>query len=305
VQTLVADYDKKDEVYYTLTLIDEMLEDRSRVKLFRGLKSTNPFSKLLDLLAWQKDEYGVRLATRILAILHFPGLGFGEAIIDQNLYDLVLYVRDSLTSTEVTSITAQKHVDMLSCLMIFLRESETREKVNEKFKLHTHLSSFLDKAQKLGHVQLLYQVGFCLWLLSYDKNIAALMADTNVIPLMLKVMKSVSKEKVIRVCLACLRNLVDKAHNNQTMIENDGIKQLAVLRNRKWSDEEVVEDLEFVIDALARSVTVLSSIEIYRKEVLSGKLEWSPVHKSETFWRDNVTKICSPGKSVAESEDLL
>jgi len=153
-------------------------------------------------------------------------------------------------------------------------------------------------------VQLLYQIGFCLWLLSYDEGIAEDMAETNVVVNLLKVMKTVSKEKVIRVSLACLRNLVDKGTHNQTMIENDAFKQIAVLRNRKWSDEEVREDLDFISDALAKSMRVLSSLDMYRKEVNSGKLEWTPVHKSETFWRDNVTKICPVGGGVVDSPDL-
>ena len=31
----------------------------------------------------------------------------------------------------------------------------------------------------------------------------------------------------------------------------------------------------------------MSSWDMYAKEVASGKLEWSPSHKSENFWRDN------------------
>jgi len=31
----------------------------------------------------------------------------------------------------------------------------------------------------------------------------------------------------------------------------------------------------------------MSSWDVYEKEVASGKLEWSPSHKSENFWRDN------------------
>ena len=110
---------------------------------------------------------------------------------------------------------------------------------------------------------------------------------------------------MIRVCLACLRNLVDKAGHNQTMIDNNAMKQLAVLRNRKWSDEEVREDLDFISDALAKSVHVLSSIDMYKQEIAAGKMEWTPVHKSETFWRDNATKLCPVGGSVSTSEDLL
>merc|ERR1712146_276502 len=32
----------------------------------------------------------------------------------------------------------------------------------------------------------------------------------------------------------------------------------------------------------------LTSFDQYSKEVLSGRLEWSPPHKSETFWHENV-----------------
>jgi len=53
-----------------------------------------------------------------------------------------------------------------------------------------------------------------------------------------------------------------------------------------------------------RSVRVLSSLDIYSKEVASGKLEWTPVHSSETFWRDNVTKICPMGGSVDSAVEL-
>jgi len=35
----------------------------------------------------------------------------------------------------------------------------------------------------------------------------------------------------------------------------------------------------------------MSSFERYRAEVLSSELEWSPVHFSETFWRENVGKF--------------
>jgi len=254
------------------------------------------------------DEQQLRLITHILALLHYPGLGYGPPVQNNQLSLLAEYVKDSLDGEKLQK--SEKHyvnttIHVTSCLMIFLREDSLRSFVNNAYNFDRHLSMFLGEALKVGNVQLLYQVGFCLWLLSYDPEIATRMDETDVVVNMLKVMKSVSKEKVIRVCLACLRNLVDKAGHNQTMIDNDAMKQLAVLRNRKWSDEEVREDLDFISDSLAKSVHVLSSIDMYKKEVASGKLEWTPVHKSETFWRDNVTKICPVGGSVATSEDLL
>jgi V-type H+-transporting ATPase subunit H len=36
----------------------------------------------------------------------------------------------------------------------------------------------------------------------------------------------------------------------------------------------------------------LSSFDEYSSEVKSGRLEWSPVHKSEKFWRENAARLC-------------
>ena len=35
----------------------------------------------------------------------------------------------------------------------------------------------------------------------------------------------------------------------------------------------------------------LSSYDEYVTEVRSGRLEWSPVHRSEKFWRENAAKL--------------
>jgi len=311
---LKTNYPNPEDVAYCLVLIDDMLENnRGNAAFFRELRTVNPFRKLLDLLAWEKDARVVRHGTKTCALLIYPGLGFKmDPVTDSHLFDLAQICRERLDPTRLVQPPAGSKladeintmVDMCSCLMIFLRQEKCRKLVNDQYNLHQTLSLLLDKARDVGNVQLLYQIGFCLWLLSYDPEIADAMTQTDVVVNMLKVMKSVSKEKVIRVCLACLRNLVGTEVGNETMIENDALKQLAVLRNRKWSDEEVREDLDYITDCLMRSVRVLSSLDIYSKEVASGKLEWTPVHSSETFWRDNVTKICPMGGSVDSAVEL-
>ena len=40
-----------------------------------------------------------------------------------------------------------------------------------------------------------------------------------------------------------------------------------------------------------RTQDELSSFDVYTREVLSGKLEWSAAHKSEMFWRENVANF--------------
>jgi V-type H+-transporting ATPase subunit H len=36
---------------------------------------------------------------------------------------------------------------------------------------------------------------------------------------------------------------------------------------------------------------VLSSFEQYKAEVLSGGLDWTPMHKDASFWRENIGKF--------------
>ena len=53
----------------------------------------------------------------------------------------------------------------------------------------------------------------------------------------------------------------------------------------------VQEDIEFLTEKLHISVQDLSSFDEYVTEVKSGRLQWSPVHKSEKFWRENAEKF--------------
>ncbi len=49
--------------------------------------------------------------------------------------------------------------------------------------------------------------------------------------------------------------------------------------------------LDFLDGKLKEDIKLLSSYEKYRKEVLSGSLDWSPMHTSEAFWKENVDKF--------------
>jgi V-type H+-transporting ATPase subunit H len=305
----------KQDLMYILYMIDDMLdEDRGRTQLFRDLLNSggpDPIHRLLNLSANSKPAGGI--CAHILAILHYPGLGYGEPLLDESLLQLVGFVRSNLCDDmDVKALkdqaTTKSVIEMLSALMVILREERCRQYIIERYsKIPGQLSRLLKTATDVGNVQLLYQVGFCLWLLSYSDDIAEEMQNTSdVVINVLKVMKTVSKEKVIRVCLACLRNLVTKGTVATTLIENDAMKLLSVLASRKWSDEEVKEDIDFINDCLAQSVVVLSSLQMYSDELKSGQLEWSPVHKSETFWRDNVCKICPVTGGVEDgSGDLM
>jgi uncharacterized protein YllA (UPF0747 family) len=58
-----------------------------------------------------------------------------------------------------------------------------------------------------------------------------------------------------------------------------------------WTDDELVTALENLEESLRSSVKDASTFDKYRKEVLSGTLEWSSMHTDSSFWRENIIKF--------------
>lgn len=134
------------------------------------------------------------------------------------------------------------------------------------------------------------------------------------IPLLTDLARNAVKEKVIRVVVATFRNLVVKAPaaNLAAMLVAKLLPFVQSLASRKWSDEEIKEDIDFLVDELKQSfegLTYVSSsprrgrpsanlglsesrtYDEYISELESGQLSWSPPHKNDDFWRENAGKL--------------
>jgi len=149
-----------------------------------------------------------------------------------------------------------------------------------------------------SNVQLLYQTIYCLWLLSYNSSIAENFSEmhhkhdpTTLIYQLVLLLKTVAKDKIIRMDIATLRNLLDKNNNNEQMIETNLLKEVEKLQQRKWGDDDITEDLKVLQEILQKEVLELSSWAMYKQELISGSLEWTPVHRSEKFWRENAVNF--------------
>lgn len=148
--------------------------------------------------------------------------------------------------------------------------------------------------KKSPNSQLQYQLIFSIWLLTFDETICAEINKThNVIPVLIDIAKSAIKEKVVRVVLQAFRNMLEKAPNVNMipMLGNKMVPFCETLLGRKWSDSEITEDLTYLKEELSKNIQKLSTFDEYSAEVFSGKLEWSPPHKSEQFWKNNAEKL--------------
>ncbi|KAG9446949.1 hypothetical protein H6P81_013077 [Aristolochia fimbriata] len=153
------------------------------------------------------------------------------------------------------------------------------------------LVPLISPASTQQSIQLLYEACLCLWLLSYYEPAVEYIATTRALPRLAEVVKSSTKEKVVRVAVLTLRNLLSKGTLGAQMVDL-GLPQIVVsLKAQAWSDEDLLEALDQLEEGLKDNIKKLSSFDKYKQEVLLGHLDWSPMHKDPVFWRDNITNF--------------
>lgn len=165
----------------------------------------------------------------------------------------------------------------------------------------TVLASLLDKDVGVP-VQVYYQAVFCLWLLSFvapqETNsgitdcVSQALEEAAVPRRLTNVLREVWAEKVVRISLATLRNMLKMSITlRKEMVGAGLVGALQSLCFRRWNDEDIRDDLGVLAEALESELASMSNFDVYRAEILSGALEWTPAHRDEMFWRENVEKL--------------
>ncbi|XP_051984521.1 V-type proton ATPase subunit H-like isoform X1 [Xyrauchen texanus] len=304
---LMSHISKEQTVQYILTLIDDTLqENHQRVNIFfdyaKKTKNT-AWSYFLPMLNRQ-DLFTVHMAARIIAKLAAWGRDLMEGS-DLNYY--FNWIKTQLGSQKLHGTGAEPGIGTISpsessqyvqcvagCLQLMLRVNEYRFAWVEADGVNC-LTAVL--SNKCGF-QLQYQMIFCVWLLAFSPQLCEQLRRYNVVPALSDILQESVKEKVTRIILAAFRNLLEKSAEKETrqeyalaMIQCKVLKQLENLDQQKYDDEDITDDIKFLLERLGESVQDLSSFDEYSSELKSGRLEWSPVHKSEKFWRENAVRL--------------
>ncbi|XP_017056419.1 V-type proton ATPase subunit H isoform X2 [Drosophila ficusphila] len=286
---LVSHLSKDSTIQYILVLLDDLLqEDRSRVDLFHEtagkLKQCiwGPFLNLLN----RQDGFIVNMSSRILA--KFACWGH-ETMPKSDLNFYLQFLKDQLASNNNEYIQS-----VARCLQMMLRVDEYRF----AFVGVDGISTLIRILSTRVNFQVQYQLIFCLWVLTFNPLLAAKMNKFSVIPILADILSDCAKEKVTRIILAVFRNLIEKPEDSSVakdhciaMVQCKVLKQLSILEQRRFDDEDITSDVEYLSEKLQNSVQDLSSFDEYATEVRSGRLEWSPVHKSAKFWRENAQRL--------------
>jgi len=283
---LVTQINTNTTLQYVLALIDEMLsEDESLAALFLQ-DPRDPFTPFVQVLYRDnEDEVVEALASKVLALLLVKGHDHRREASNHHAADLFRWCADQLRK-EFPNILRS-----LAALQILMRCEEFRIMWRDT---EDGISALILQTRPQIDAQIIYQALYALWLMSYSEEIADKIHKTTAIAKIVEAIKLVQKEKVIRIGLATLKNLKDKGpsgQNNRQMIECGFMRVLENLQLRNWGDEEMLKNMEALMESLQRILADMSSFDMYRNEILSGNLEWSPVHKSEKFWRENIMKM--------------
>jgi V-type H+-transporting ATPase subunit H len=129
------------------------------------------------------------------------------------------------------------------------------------------------------------------------------------IPSITDILRNPIKEKITRVTLAILTNLVTKAPsaNLPPLLVTNILPYLQTLSSRFTADSDPdltadLSTLQALLDAFQSEQTTLSS---YRIEVMSGHLRWSPTHRNEGFWKKHAREILEDRELVKQLARVL
>lgn len=160
-------------------------------------------------------------------------------------------------------------------------------------------------------VQQLYEISFCLWILTYDLNEsypvrADFAKDSLPVSALVDLVSVAPREKVVRVALSSLRNLatctaeadpqpagatpIDGKFFLSEMIACGLMKAIDHLRERQFTDPDLVDDVELLHKLLHENYKEMSRWEVYKNEVESGHLQWGSTH-TEAFFKENARMI--------------
>ena len=284
----------KQIVNYLLVVIDEFLmEDKTRVDIFKEFARKSkesvwtPFFELLN----RDDPFCQNMTARITAKIACWSEDLMEG---SDLNYFLSWLRDNL---KLKNDAQQDYLQNIArCLQMMLRVEEYRT----TFVAIDGVRHIMNVLSSKTNFQIQYQLIFCLWIITFNVSLIEKLTRYNIIPILADILAETVKEKVTRIILATFRNLTEKPEDKDTvrdnaitMVQCKVPKQLEILQqsSSKFDDEDVISDIEDLSTRLHSYVLDLSSFDEYSNEVKSGRLEWSPVHSSEKFWRENAHRL--------------
>ncbi|GAX82421.1 hypothetical protein CEUSTIGMA_g9849.t1 [Chlamydomonas eustigma] len=309
---------KEETVQYVLASLIQLLQEsplRSRffhIQSDQHLAATpDPFTIFLRLLAredWATQDMSARLLTAVIESRPKKSSAFANGILSGDA------TAPSVTAAYGGLDPAEPHISAFiewlvaqlrrpsnpaksvplstSCLSALLKERGSRKLFFRSGGVQV-LPPLLKASNSPTNSQLLYELCLCTWQMTFVKEAAEIMGKSGIVKALAQVARVAQKEKVFRVAILSLRNLLNFEELGLAvdMVEAGLPKIVATRQLQTWGDEDITEMLSFLEEKLRDGIKGMSSFDLYKKEVLSGSLESGPMHTSDSFWKENIDKF--------------
>lgn len=148
-------------------------------------------------------------------------------------------------------------------------------------------------------IQLQYYSLLVIWLLTFEPKFAHELTQNYLSDFLnlLRLVKVTIKEKISRLCISIILQCVSpQVRNHRGVIRSllllgNALPVLQSLSERKYSDEELKNDMTRLKEVLEQEYQELTSFDEYLAEIDSKLLCWSPSHVDNGFWSENVDKF--------------
>lgn len=278
---------------------------------------TDDWRPLLRILSGSKtDPYAQRGSAFCLACIVSEGCVLSEqAQLFASISDVLKSFVSWLTSRLHSATSSQALAILLPSLVIILGHAEAREAFNDAGGVG-YLSRHLRRrtgdetgSQRVtATVQQLYELTYCMWLLSYDSkeshSIRKHYYRDGAVAALCDLVSAKPREKVVRLALSTLRNLaecttglraqeVNMFDGNAFLTEMIGcglIKSVDRLLESDIPDPDMAEDVQVLSRLLNETFRHMTRWDVYESEIDSAHLQWSVVH-TEKFFRENVRNM--------------
>ena len=203
--------------------------------------------------------------------------------------------------------------------------NDHRAALHVQYQPQSRSSSTGSTGKNDGSVQQLYELTYCLWLLSYDCRHNALLRKhfyrDGAVPHLCDLVVAAPREKVLRLALSTLRNLAtttttttttrNEHYNNNDDDDDDdswgghvfrremvgcgllkSVNRLLLARTTtRWqNDPDILDDLQVLQEALRDTFSHMTRWDVYDQQVESSHLQWGILHTTK-FFQENVRRM--------------
>jgi V-type H+-transporting ATPase subunit H len=292
---------KDETVQYVLALLDDMLEaDSARAALFHELPAVaDAYAVLLRLLQredwFTQEKAALALAAALAARPDKAGLARalaeGGAQRDPAARTVASFLDWTVAQLRRPAHPARAAPTAVHCLAVLLRDAPVRGLL-----LRAGGAPLLAPLVRMPppggplNTQLLYEAALCCWELSFHRPAAEALASSGMVGGLVDVVRLAQKEKLVRVALLALRNLLGAgagAALEAAVADGSLARAVDTRAAQNWDDEDVPGLLAWVGGRLEEGAAALTSVERYRAEVGAGALRWSPLHLGDAFWAEH------------------